>query len=119
MNFDYFSFTYSENVDRLNIDSIALSFLQENGRIPASFMGSSRPLHQLYNSGNEERETKMLKKEIIKNVTVFSKSGAVYKGFEGRIMNYSETEMLCLSRGAKLPWFEMKSSQFSGPVWIE
>jgi len=74
---------------------------------------------QIYNSGNEEMDTKMMKKENIKNVTVVSKSGVVYKGFEGRIMNYFETEMMCLSRGAKLPWFEMKACQFAGPVWIE
>ena len=109
----------------LNIDSIGFSFLQENGRIPAFLNGDPRPTldkpmqleSSLDNPGNEVTDTQ--KKENVKNVTVVSKSGVVYKGFVGRTMKYEETEMLCLSRGAKLPWFEMRTSEFSGPVWIE
>ena len=55
----------------------------------------------------------------IKNVTVVSKSGAVFNGFEGSWITYEATEALCSSEGAKLPWFEMMAGQFSGPVWIE
>ena len=55
----------------------------------------------------------------IKNVTVISKTGVAINGFEGPMMTYNETETLCSSEGAKMPWFEMMAGQFSEPVWIE
>ena len=95
------------------IDDISLSFLQEsNDRIPPILYGNARPMH-------ETDDQKMMRKESIKNVTVVSKSGIVFKGFKGRAMSYEQTETLCRSRGARIPWFEMIPNQFSGPVWIE
>ena len=61
----------------------------------------------------------MMRTEKIKNVTVISKSGVAINAFEGPMMTYNETETLCSSVGAKMPWFEMMTGQFSGPVWIQ
>ena len=67
----------------------------------------------------------MMRTEKTRNFTVVSKSGAVFNGFKGPMITYNETEKLCSSEGARLPWFEMMvgsfpfAGQFSGPVWIE
>ena len=119
-----------ENIDRFNrngqfglMDDISLSFLHDGDdlRIPAwgvqNFNGNARP--NLLYSYTETDDQKKLRKEKIKNVTVVSKSGKVFKGFKGRLMSYEQTQKLCLSRGARIPWFEMFPNQFSGPVWIE
>jgi len=99
--------------DRL--DHIGLTFLQENTRHPETFAGSSRPSLMLYKGSAADR----VKAEKIINVSIVSVTGTIYNGFKGRYMTYEETETLCLSKGAKMPWFEMIGSQFSEPVWIK
>ena len=90
------------------LDEVSLNFLQEN-RIPASFVGGVKPIFH---------DQELLEKQSIRNLSVLSKNGTLYKGFLDEMMSYEEAEMLCLSRGAKLPWFEMMPDQFLNPVWV-
>ena len=97
------------------LDHNGLTFLQESTRHPETFAGSSRPSVMLYKREEAER----VKVEKITNVSIVSITGTIYNGFKGRYMTYEETETLCLSKGAKMPWFEIIGSQFSEPVWIK
>ena len=100
--------------DKLNHNGS--TFLQENTRHPETFAGSSRPSVMLKSFA--EAETQRVAEKMT-NVLIVSITGTIYNGYKGRYMTYEETETLCLSKGAKMPWFEMIGSQFSEPVWIE
>jgi len=92
------------------LDDFSLSFLKDNisTEFAKPFYGQPR---------NDLQQ--ILRMEKIKNVTVVSRNGTIFEGFTGRYTSYEETETLCLSKGAKMPWFEMIGSQFSEPVWIK
>jgi hypothetical protein len=111
-------------MDKLNrtalfgkIDDINEDFFPENGRIraPSTEYKPPKDLH----ISTETTTQNMMRTVKIKNITVVSKDGAVFNGFEGPWITYKETETLCSSKEARLPWFEMMAGQLSRPVWIE
>ena len=109
----------NNNAQNGPLEPVAVSSLDKSNETRFIFLQK-----ESQNQSNSGAATDLWQKlyDKVSNVKVVSNNGTVYSGeLVEKMMTYEEAEMLCQSKGARLPWFEMESSdlELSGPVWIE